>query len=112
MRVPRIFFRNVPAEPKKFKFRSPYYDPQKEEIEKRRKRLEHEVAQAAEYGGDTPLRNISFDRKRRAESKKDGRYAMLRTMGILIVLIYLLFKGIQWADKTDFGNIIDIFKNG
>lgn len=112
MRVPKIFFRNVPTEPRKFKFRSPYYDPQKEEIEKRRKRLEQEVLSAQEKEGDQPLRNISFDRKRRAESKKDGRYAMLRTVGILIVLFYLLFKGIQWADKTDFGNIIDIFKNG
>lgn len=113
MRVPKFFFRNLRSEPRQFQFRSPYHDPKHNEIEARKKKIEDEVRRENGLDSEQVLPSeISFDRSRRAKKQVDNRWATMRTVIILVILCFLLFKGLQWADSTDFGNIIDLFKNG
>lgn len=111
MKVPRFFFRNLRSEPRRFNFRSPYYRPEEEKLEERKKRLDAEIARERGEDVNLPPERISF-RSRRKRRKQSNLWATLRTVAILIVLIYLLYKGLQWAETTDFGKVLDTFKNG
>ena len=117
MRVPKFFFRNLPSEPRRFKFRSPLYDEREGELEKRRQRLDAEMAaEQALKEGREPERvipeKISFDRTRRKKNSEANKWRMIRTLIILALLIYLFYRGIIWVETTDFGNVLDTLKNG
>lgn len=111
MKVPRFFFRNVRSEPRRFQFRSPYYRPEEEQIEERKKRLDAEIAR--ERGEDVQAvpERIRFS-SRRMKRSDANLWATFRTIVILVILIYLLYKGLQWAETTNFKKVLDTFKNG
>lgn len=111
MKVPRFFFRNVRSEPRRFQFRSPYYRPEEDKIEERKKRLDAELARERGEEVHSFPGQISF-RSRRQKRKQSNLWATFRVVIILIILIYLLYKGLQWAETTDFGKVLDTFKNG
>lgn len=114
MRAPKVpsFFRNVKTDHRRFKLRSPHYNPKDETLEQRKRRIEAEVARERGEEADAGPVQISFDRSRMRRRRKSSLMSTLRTMIILIVLVYLLFKGIQWAEGTDFGNVLKILENG
>lgn len=114
MRAPKFpsFFRNVKTDHRKFRFRSPHFDPKDEELEARKKRIEAEVAQERGESVDEAYREIRFNRKRRQKKRKSGYMAMVRFLAILMVLIYLLYKGIQWAENSDFSRVMKILEDG
>lgn len=112
MRVPRFFFRNVRSEPKKFKFRSPHYRPEERELEERKKRLDAEIAlEKGEQVDDAPPQRVSL-RSRRKRRAKNNLWANLRVIIILVILLYLLYRGVMWVETTDFGKVLEPLKNG
>lgn len=114
MQAPRLpsFFRNVKTQHRKFNFRSPYYRPEDHELAERKRRLEVEVArEKGEYVEVAP-RQVNFSRRRGEVRRTRGNWAIIRTVLILIILIYLSFKGIQWAETTDFSRVLKILENG
>lgn len=114
MQAPKIpsFFRNVKTHHRKFKFRSPYYRPEERELAERKRRLEAEVARERGEIVETEPHKLSFSRRRSEIRRKRGNWAILRTVAILIILTYLFFKGIQWAETTDFSKVLKILENG
>lgn len=114
MKAPRIpsVFKNIKKDHRKFQFRSPHYKSKDKDLEQRRRRLESEVArERGEEVVDVP-RRVTFDRRRRTSRRRHGYMAMLRTLIILIVLVYLLYKGIQWAETTDFSRVLKTIQDG
>lgn len=114
MRAPKFpsLFRNVKTDHRKFRFRSPHIDTKEQELEARRKRLEAEVARERGEEIDESYREIRFNRRRRQIKRKSGYMATLRFLVILVVLIYLLYKGIQWAENSDFSRVMKILEDG
>lgn len=114
MRAPKFpsFFRNVKTDHRKFRFRSPHFDKKEQELEERRRRLEAEIARERGEPADGPYREIRFNRKRRQNKRRASYWATLRFIAILLVLIYLLYKGIQWAENSDFSRIMKILEDG
>jgi hypothetical protein len=114
MQAPRLpsFFRNVKTQHRKFSFRSPYYRPEDRELAERKRRLEEEVAREKGELVEAAPRQVSFSRRRGEVRRTRGNWAVIRTVIILIILIYLSFKGIQWAETTDFSKVLKILENG
>ncbi len=112
MRVPRLFFKNVRTEPRRFEFRSPHYDPKKRELEERQERLDQEIArERGEVTDEATPPRVSFDRSRRVRAKQSSRTRVIRFVLILAALCYLLYQGILWVETTDFGKVLDSAKN-
>lgn len=114
MKAPRLpsLFRNVKYDHRKFSFRSPHVDKRQATIDQRLKEIEREVARERGEETDDVPRKISFGRRRRENRRKAGFRASLRFVIILIVLMYLLYKGIQWAETTDFGKLMKTMQDG
>jgi hypothetical protein len=114
MEAPRLpsFFRNVKTQHRKFKFRSPYFRPEDREMAERKRRLEEEVAREKGEFTEPAPRQVNFSRRRGEIRRTRGNWATIRTVIILIILIYLSFKGIQWAETTDFSKVLKILENG
>ncbi len=72
--------------PKQFKYKSRYYDPEKEEIEQRRLAREQRIK-----GGSQGLRE-EMSRKWHRKTKKKSNYATLLYIVALILLIYFMLK--------------------
>jgi hypothetical protein len=102
-------FRNIRTEPRRFQFRSPLYDPQQARIEERIKQLE-DAERDEELGTFTRRRKFDF-RARKAQQRQDARMRIFRLVIILIGLVIGLWKGLDWAEKTDFVKSLNILKN-
>lgn len=112
MEAPKIpsFFKNVKTQPKKFKFRSPYYKPVNENLREVKKRVEDEVQ--SKSSGDHRKKKITFKKETRKQMRTSHyKWAMIRTVIIGVILVYLLYRGILWAETTDFSKILDTFKD-
>lgn len=114
MKAPRIPspFRNIKTSHRRFAFRSPYFDPRKRELDERLQRIEEEVARERGEPVNSAPRKISIGNRRSHATRKQSYTAMMRTVVILIVLVYLLYKGIQWAEGTDFAKVLNTLQNG
>lgn len=114
MKAPRIpsLFRNVKTSHRRFEFRSPYFDPRERELEERKRRIEEEVAREKGESPANPPRKISIGKRRADVTRRQSLMAMARTLIILIILVYLLYKGLQWAEGTDFGKVLNTLQNG
>jgi hypothetical protein len=114
MKAPKLpsLFRNVKNDHRKFTFRSPYVDKRKQAIEERLNEIEREVAAERGEQTDFPPKKISFGGRRRTRRRKSNLMATLRVILILVILVYLMYKGIQWAEQTDFGKVMKILQDG
>jgi hypothetical protein len=54
-------------------------------------------------------RTISF-RNRRGDSKKATRKAMVRTLIIGAVLVYVTYRMIIWAETTEWGSMLEFIR--
>ena len=100
-------FRNVRNKPRSFSFKSRHTSEVREDWEQRKKKIESEVGESSE--NPSPSR-ISF-RKRRASNRKATRNAMLRTLLIGAVLMYLTYKMIVWAETTEWGEMLEFIRD-
>jgi cytoskeletal protein RodZ len=97
-------------EPKKFNFRSPYYKSMSGKLRDVKERVEDEVE--SKDAGQLRRKKITFKKQSRKQMRTSHyRWAMLRTVIIGIILVYLLYRGIIWAETTDFSEILDTFKD-
>ena len=113
MEAPKIpsFFKNVKTSPRKFNFRSPYYKPMNDKLKDVKDRVDQETARAAGETGDY-RRQISFNKKTKKQIRTSHyKWAMLRTVLIGIALVYILYRGILWAETTNFSTILDTIKD-
>jgi len=88
-KVPKIFFRNVKSEPRKFGFQPRYYNEKKENWEKRKKEIEDEVRLESE--GRTLHPKWSETRNREFYQKG----VISSNMRLLIILALLCF--VVWS---------------
>lgn len=105
-------FRNVKTEPRRFTFRSPHVDAKKRALDERLKQIEEALAREQGTLQDGGPPKINFSRRRRQSTRKQGQWATLRFVLILLALLYLLYRGILWAEKTDFNGLLKMFENG
>ena len=101
----RSLFRNVRTKPKQFEFRSRHLPKEREDWEKRKRKIEDEVNGVQNPGG----RKIEFNR-RRVSNKQASRKAMFRTLLIGVVLMYVAYRMIIWAETTEWGNLLEFIK--
>lgn len=102
-----LFGGHYNRKPRQFEYRPLYYDPEKEERERRRRlmKLRSDMEKAAEEGGDPveyedePVRpgdiirrKLGADREFRAEMERQRKRKNLRT----IVLIFILMLAMFW----------------
>lgn len=102
-----LFGGHYNRKPRQFEYRPLYYDPEKEERERRRRimKLRKDIEEAGEQGdealeyeegqtraGDIIRRKFGADREFRAEMERQRKRKNLRT----IVLIFILMLAMFW----------------
>jgi hypothetical protein len=124
MEAPRLrsFIRNVRTEPRRFSYRSHLVADTRPEWDERKRRIEEEVLREQGASGELreslppPVRirsrsgRLASDgtfRSRREQRMRANRYALLRALLIILGLIWLGIKGLQWVDATDFGGMLN-----
>jgi len=94
-RIPKIFFRNLRSEPRKFNFKPRYYDQKKEEWEKRKKDIEKEVSR--EKSGDSE--RVSWSQSRGREYYRSGVFSanlrLILILGILCFVVWAVIKKLE-----------------
>ena len=100
-----LFGGHYNRKPRQFEYRPLYYDPEKEERERRRRlmKLRSDMEQAAEEGGeavefeDEPVRpgdiirrKLGADREFRAEMERQRKRKNIRTIALIFVLTFVL----------------------
>ncbi|MAO46761.1 MAG: hypothetical protein CL823_06380 [Crocinitomicaceae bacterium] len=100
MKAPKLksIFRNVRTEPKKFKFKSRHLPDVRDDWEERKRRIEYGLPSS-----------FSFS-KRRKSAKKVRRRALLRTMLIGALFVYLAYQLILWAETTEWGKYLEFIR--
>lgn len=108
MDAPRLrgLFRNVRTKPKQFEFKSRHLPEVREDWEERKRKIEQEVS--GEYVPGA--RKIEF-KKRRVSNKQAARRAMMRTLLIGGVLMYVAYRMIIWAETTKWGNLLEFIRD-
>jgi hypothetical protein len=100
MEAPKLpsFFRNVRINPRRFQLKTRHYDPQKTEWENRKDGVEREVGKAETEA--VPPREIRFSRssRRSGSYKSASKAAAYRLLVILIILIFLTYRGLVWLE--------------
>lgn len=109
MRPPRLPspFRNVRHAPRNFTFRSSHVDARALRWKERKEAIEAEVLGS----GDAAPGKLRFRRgavpglnreHRVAATRKARQRAMLRSAAILMLLLYIAWRGLLWVETTDF----------
>ena len=109
MKAPRLPspFRNVRQAPRNFTFRSSHVDGRAMRWKSRKEALESEVNGTSE-GVPRKVRfrqgaGPGLDRVTRIQATRSARKrAMLRSLAILVVLLYAAWRGLLWVETTDF----------
>ena len=113
MEAPKLrgMFRNVRTRPRSFVFKSRHLSDDPPEWGERKRRIESEVAR--ERGETIPLETeASTIRFRKGTSvRKSARKANLRVILIGVVLLWITWKMIVWAETTEFGKIIEFIRD-
>ncbi|MBM55845.1 MAG: hypothetical protein CMB32_04725 [Euryarchaeota archaeon] len=101
MKAPKLrsIFRNVRTKPKQFAFKSRHTSDVREDWEERKRRVEQGLPN-----------KISF-KKRRGEYKKATRKAIFRALLIGVVLLYVTYRMIIWAETTEWGPMLEFIRD-
>ena len=87
------------------RFRSRHLSKEREDWKKRKRKIEDEVNGVQNPGN----RKIEFNR-RRVSNKQASRKAMFRTVLIGVVLMYVAYRMIIWAETTEWGNLLHFIR--
>jgi|TARA_B110000093_G_C12862559_1_gene364096 hypothetical protein len=115
MKAPRLksMFRNVKNKPRAFSFKTRHTEGMRGDWDERKNRVESEVGREKGEGSIAAPR-INFKRKRhanRVSAKKAARIAMIKTLLIGAVLLYVTYEIIIWAETTEWGEMLEFIKN-
>lgn len=101
MEAPKLpsFFRNIRRNPRRFQFKTRHFDAKKAEWIERKEDIEREVGKSEADEVQAP-REIRFSRSsRRAGSYRSAsRAAAYRLVIILVILIFLAYRGLVWLE--------------
>ena len=100
MKAPKLrsIFRNVRTKPRQFSFKSRHTNDVREDWEDRKYRIEKGFPTKVSFG------------KRRFSSRAATRKAMLRTLFIGALLVYVTYRMIIWAETTEWGSILEFIR--
>ena len=96
-RIPSIF-KNVKREPKRFNYSPRHFDPQAEELEKRKAKIREEMGMETGEGS----RDIKIDFRSsmgRGRRRGSAPSSSLRMLLILAILLFLAFSVIKWLER-------------
>lgn len=95
-RIPSIF-KNVKREPKRFNYAPRHFDPQAEELEKRKAKIRDEMGM--EESGK-PGNSIHFQESWRRSRRRSGAASSnIRLLLILAILLFLVFSVVKWLER-------------
>ena len=99
MKAPKIrgLFRNVRTKPRQFSFKNRHTSKVREDWEERKRRIEQ--------GLPTKVRL-----KRSGRSRVAARKAMMRTLLIGALLVYVTYRMIIWAETTEWGSVLEFIR--
>lgn len=113
MEAPKLrgMFRNVRTKPRSFVFKSRHLSDDPPQWGERKRRIESEVAM--ERGEVDPDQNMSSSiRFRKGGSVRNGaRKANVRVVLIGVVLLWITWKMIVWAETTEFGEMLEFIRD-
>ena len=103
MEAPKFpsIFRNVRKEPRKFSYRPKHYNPRKDELDERKRKIEAEVER--EQGkANSNFRRAEFKPSWGGQKYRQGASAAnLRLVVILMILLFITYMVVQWLGKLD-----------
>ncbi|MEZ7837567.1 MAG: hypothetical protein QMB09_06705 [Flavobacteriales bacterium] len=113
MEAPKLrgMFRNVRTKPRSFVFKSRHLSDDPPQWGERKRRIESEVAM--ELGERVPEQNTASSiRFRKGGSVRNGaRKANVRVVLIGVVLLWITWKMIVWAETTEFGEMLEFIRD-
>jgi len=113
MEAPKLrgMFRNVRTKPRSFVFKSGHLSEDPPQWGERKRRIESEVAM--ERGEQVPDQNMASSiRFRKGGSVRNGaRKANIRVVLIGVVLLWITWKMIVWAETTEFGKMLEFIRD-
>ncbi len=112
MEAPKLrgMFRNVRTKPRSFVFKSRHLSDAPPEWGERKRRIEAEVA--LEQGEAVPKHTGSSIRFRKGLSARGAaRKANFRVVVIGVVLLWITWKVIVWAETTEFGKMLEFIRD-
>jgi hypothetical protein len=113
MEAPKLrgMFRNVRTKPRSFVFKSRHLSDDPPQWGERKRRIESEVAM--ERGEKVPEQNTASSiRFRKGGSVRNGaRKANVRVVLIGVVLLWITWKMIVWAETTEFGEMLEFIRD-
>lgn len=115
MQAPKLrgMFRNVRTNPRSFVFKSRHLSDDRPDWDERKRKIEQEIARER---GDMPQdigapSKIRFNRNFRSNSvKKSALKANFRVVLIGVVLLYVTYKILLWAEETEFGKMLEFIR--
>ena len=124
MEAPKLrgMFRNVRTKPRSFVFKSGHLSESRPDWDERKRRIESEMIknQGEKVDDGSKQANISFrkgggsvlDRSTKSDSVKHAaRKANFRALMIAGILIWITWKMIVWAEKTEFGKMLEFIRD-
>jgi len=113
MEAPKLrgMFRNVRTKPRSFVFKSRHLSDDPPQWGERKRRIESEIAM--ERGQKAPSQNMASSiRFRKGGSVRNGaRKANIRVVLIGVVLLWITWKMIVWAETTEFGKMLEFIRD-
>ena len=113
MEAPKLrgMFRNVRTRPRSFVFKSRHLSDDPPEWGERKRRIESEVAR--ERGEAIPFETeASTIRFRKGPTvRESSRKANFRVILIGVILLWITWKMIVWAETTEFGKILEFIRD-
>ncbi|HHZ81932.1 MAG TPA: hypothetical protein EYN28_07740 [Flavobacteriales bacterium] len=116
MQAPKLkgMFRNVRTTPRSFVFKSRHLSDDRPDWDERKRRIEQEIAK--ENGDVSPdidgPSKIRFSRNSRSNSiKTSARKANLRVVLIGVVLLFVTYRILVWAEETEFGKMLEFIRD-
>ena len=116
MQAPKLRgpFRNVRSAPRTFQFRSRHVSDKRPDWEERKRRIEAEVngvsssPQPIRFQSNRPSGSRN---ERRAATVRSRRMAILRTVGILLALLYLTNEVLKWVEARDYNVFLQFMQS-
>lgn len=113
MEAPKLrgMFRNVRTKPRSFVFKSRHLPDDPPHWSERKRRIESEVAK--ERGEKVPEQKMapSIRFRKGGSVRKSARKANIRVILIGVVLLWITWKMMVWAETTEFGKMLEFIKD-
>ena len=94
-KIPKVFFRNLKSEPRRFGFQPRYYNAKKENWEKRKKEIEAEVQSEKEGRSRSPKWSESGNRDFYKKGVLSSNMRLLIILALLCFVVWSMIKKLE-----------------